>query len=340
MQVLDKIPWHKLTHAHGSAEDVPELLRALRLSPPNDRREHGPIQQLHGNIWHQNSVYEATAYAVPFLIELAADPNVPDRCGVLSLLSVIAGGTSFLQVHESFLQMYVDTGEPVALSSAARKQWRQKNRAMIPGTTEFEEQKALEIGYAQAARQAVAAGMPTYLRISSEPTAVRYSAAEVLSRLRFQTEAAGKRLVEMIQEEVAVANRACLILLLSRLKGQSTQVRKVFEVFLDSHEIIERRAATLALANVIETSASANLKKAMLEAVVDSKSFEFLSSVDWFDIGIMYRGRDKMLKLIRQDQDELVSLYLEQLNQPVQNQRVYISPTRVACTELLASLVR
>jgi hypothetical protein len=32
---LDSIPWQQLTHAYGSAEDVPHLLRALRTAPPN-----------------------------------------------------------------------------------------------------------------------------------------------------------------------------------------------------------------------------------------------------------------------------------------------------------------
>src|ERR1700730_16507144 len=39
---LDRIPWKDLTHAYGSAEDVPDLLRALRTCPPDLRGEESP----------------------------------------------------------------------------------------------------------------------------------------------------------------------------------------------------------------------------------------------------------------------------------------------------------
>jgi hypothetical protein len=93
MDKLDEIPWKDLTHAYGSAEDVPELLRALKLEPrvkaPNSE---SALWHLCGNIWHQGTVYEATSYAVPFLLELAANPDVPDRLGILELLALIADG--------------------------------------------------------------------------------------------------------------------------------------------------------------------------------------------------------------------------------------------------------
>jgi hypothetical protein len=89
---LDRVPWSKLEHAYGSAEDVPELLRELRTAPPS--RGEGPLWHLFGNIYHQGTVYEATAHAVPFLIKLAADKSTPDRVGVLELLACIASGDS------------------------------------------------------------------------------------------------------------------------------------------------------------------------------------------------------------------------------------------------------
>jgi hypothetical protein len=44
-----------------------------------DDRRTVTAWHLCGNIWHQGSVYQTTAHAVPFLIELAAHPLVPDR---------------------------------------------------------------------------------------------------------------------------------------------------------------------------------------------------------------------------------------------------------------------
>jgi hypothetical protein len=95
MDRLDEIPWKHLTHAYGSAEDVPDLLRALRTASPDDASdETSPLWCLFGNIWHQGTVYEATSYAVPFLFELAEDVQTPDRVGILGLLGAIASGYS------------------------------------------------------------------------------------------------------------------------------------------------------------------------------------------------------------------------------------------------------
>ena len=88
---LDSVDWSKLTHAYGSAADVPGLLRSLRDAPPDPTGE-GPLWKLFGNIWHQSTVYEATVPAVPFLIELAVDPGTSDRPGILLLVASIADG--------------------------------------------------------------------------------------------------------------------------------------------------------------------------------------------------------------------------------------------------------
>jgi hypothetical protein len=67
---LAEIPWRDLSHAYGSAEDVPGLLRAIA---SGDAEAAGnAVHELFGNIWHQGTVYEATEYAVPFLARMAA----------------------------------------------------------------------------------------------------------------------------------------------------------------------------------------------------------------------------------------------------------------------------
>ncbi len=80
---LDLIDWGSLSHAYGEASDVPEILRSL-LSP--DAAEDAAYE-LYGNIWHQGTVYSATAAAVPFLYELLAQPAVKGRSGIAHLLA-------------------------------------------------------------------------------------------------------------------------------------------------------------------------------------------------------------------------------------------------------------
>ncbi|MFJ3762185.1 hypothetical protein [Streptomyces sp. NPDC090080] len=62
---LDLVQWHSLTHAYGSAEDVPQLIRALYES--DDETADEALYELYGNIHHQGTVYSASAPAVPFL---------------------------------------------------------------------------------------------------------------------------------------------------------------------------------------------------------------------------------------------------------------------------------
>jgi hypothetical protein len=90
LEGLDKIDWASTHHAYGPARDVPGLLRQL-LSADDAEREAASYE-LYGNIWHQGTIYEATALAVPFLFELALDPATPDREVVAVLLGLIARG--------------------------------------------------------------------------------------------------------------------------------------------------------------------------------------------------------------------------------------------------------
>ncbi|MGY8769746.1 MAG: HEAT repeat domain-containing protein [Pirellulales bacterium] len=94
---LDEIDWHQLTHAYGPADDVPDLLRAL-LSQDKKKREETSYE-LFSNIWHQGTVYEATIYAVPFLIELLSDPSTPDKTDIAVLIACIVDGRGYLEVH-------------------------------------------------------------------------------------------------------------------------------------------------------------------------------------------------------------------------------------------------
>lgn len=111
---LDLVDWSSLTHAYGEATDVPELLQDL-LSPEPDVRASA-IYELFGNIWHQGTVYPASAAAVPFLFELLADQQVPDKSNIAHLLACIADGAGYLEVHAAD-----DFGEPTWRSILAKK---------------------------------------------------------------------------------------------------------------------------------------------------------------------------------------------------------------------------
>lgn len=95
LEGLDTIDWSALTHAHGSAADVPELLRSLLSEVPDVRLQ--ACADLHETIWHQGTVYPASAAAIPFLFELLTQPGVHDPGWAASLLGCIANGEGWIQ---------------------------------------------------------------------------------------------------------------------------------------------------------------------------------------------------------------------------------------------------
>ena len=104
------------------------------------QREHA-LWELHGNIWHQGTVYEATAYAVPFLLELMRG-NHPDALDVLGLLALIADGNSYLKVHGNALKM---SDAEYQAQLARELEWVvQAKKAVAMGTELFMELLAAE----------------------------------------------------------------------------------------------------------------------------------------------------------------------------------------------------
>lgn len=97
LEGLDKINWASMKHAYGPATDVPGVLK--QVLSKNEKLHSEAISELYGNIWHQHTVYEATASAVPFLIELLQSPATRDRASIATLLGLIARGRSYHEVH-------------------------------------------------------------------------------------------------------------------------------------------------------------------------------------------------------------------------------------------------
>lgn len=99
LETLDEVAWDQLQHAYGPATDVPDLLRKVASGSEADRER--ALRELWGNVWHQGTVYEASAQVVPYLSELARASDLPiaTRASLLHLIGSIAGGSSYLAVH-------------------------------------------------------------------------------------------------------------------------------------------------------------------------------------------------------------------------------------------------
>lgn len=87
---VDRVDWSSVGHAYGPATDVPALLRAMT-STESTHRDYA-LQSLCQTIWHQGTIYAASAKAVPFLLKLLEADGPHDKTAVAFLLANLADG--------------------------------------------------------------------------------------------------------------------------------------------------------------------------------------------------------------------------------------------------------
>jgi hypothetical protein len=107
---LNRVGWAGLRPNCGAATDVPELLRACA---GGDRQAAvGAVGKLDDSLYYQGGwVCPAASAALPFLVRLAADPEVKVRVMVLDLIARIAAQVSEVAAGQ------VDPGWPGALEA-------------------------------------------------------------------------------------------------------------------------------------------------------------------------------------------------------------------------------
>lgn len=206
---LEQVDWAGLGHAYGTAEDVPELLRALAGG------DDEALTELHGTIWHQGTVYPATVPAVPFLIRVLEAPAA-EPAGVLYLLAAIARGRGYQDAHVQ---------DPV-------------KRAEIQAEIDA------ELAQVAAAKDAVAAGLPVYLRLlSTAPDdTTRIAAATLIGVLGPDAgRGSSPALRAAIDGDAAILVRAAALLALG-------EHRETADEQLDDPDPMVRLAAALARA--------------------------------------------------------------------------------------------
>lgn len=80
---IDEIDWWNLAHAYGNDKRIPKLIKA---AATDETRCHQHIKELRNLINHQGDIYECTAAAMPFLIELLDYVKAECRVDLLVLI--------------------------------------------------------------------------------------------------------------------------------------------------------------------------------------------------------------------------------------------------------------
>ncbi len=194
---LDQQPWSELTHAYGSAKDVPTWLR--QLTSANERLRRSALMDLYGSICHQNWNCPATAYAVPYVIEVLQQPSVEQKAGLLEMLADIA---SCAPLQETA--------------------WRENTH--VPS---YNVPRHIPL---KDAHTAVAAGTLTYITLLDDPNLeIRAQAAYVLSAFPEHCDDLWPTLESVLGREASESGRADLTSALGLLATSSPERWRLFE---------------------------------------------------------------------------------------------------------------
>lgn len=275
---LDQVDWARLTHAYGAADDVPDQIRDL-VSPDAERRQEA-LWELHGNIYHQGTIYEATAYAIPFLLEVLTAPECDEQPQLLGLLTSIVVGSD---------EMWLPGGLPVADHRVAAVGGEAVLAAAPrPGDDDFDEDEA-DYGYVEGlsdedrsrmfahvwvrSYDAVRAGVPLFRELLNSEPSVRCMAAYALAWFPEDAPESLRALANVTEgdeEGVVVATASVAMGLLG---GRPT-------VTLDDPRPIARWGAAIALATVDGRDATDDVVDELISAAAgalpDSDRVPFL----------------------------------------------------------------
>ncbi len=223
----DDIDWAALTHAYGSATDVPARLRAFAFWDGEQDDWDEVVEGLFTTIYHQGTVYGSTAVAVPFLIKMVADRRIKRRHWLLVLLGDIARGSSGTETHWILLP--------------------QRNAEEV---AELTRRVHRERGWVRDCRAAVAEGFDRYVEALRDPAPlVRITAPFPLLACDGRAPEIASALWRTVDEDEDARARASAILGLGILSGPDTAfLARCQRVFDREDDECARVAAAMALA--------------------------------------------------------------------------------------------
>jgi aminoglycoside 2''-phosphotransferase len=237
---LNEIPWVKLTHAYGSAEEVPMWLR--QLASDDEQVRHQAKNHLFGSICHQGFLCHPTAYAVPYLIELLQEPSVGGKDEILDGL------------------MWIAKADPIR-----ERPWWLKDTDPLPKRPPL----PLPLKDAYAAAEA---GIPAYVALLDAPElSVRMQAASLLIRFPERARELWPILLAAFEREVTEQGQVNLAFALSELGSQLPEQRAfLVKQFQTSKNELMVFAAALGLARLEKTETPEEVVQLLARVAIEA----------------------------------------------------------------------
>jgi hypothetical protein len=218
-ETIDTVPWGSMRHAYGAASDVPGMFRKIVASGPDE--VEGAVDELMNAVNHQYSIYEATPYVVPFLIEILSSGQEHAKELIIQVIDILAGYGSVLLEPGIPGPTYKLEPDLTAVPGCeddieeALKRWEAERRQQ---RAEYE---ALEKEIHKAARD----GIPVYIGLLAHPSpTLRASTASLLSNFAEDTLLLAPLLAQAYKVEGDVVARTTILQDLGELVAEGRQV--------------------------------------------------------------------------------------------------------------------
>ncbi len=138
MLELDSPNWKSLSHAYGTAQDIPGLLEQLKTAAPPENFESEPWFSLWSSLCHQSDVYTASYAALPHIVAIVATKPVVERLHYLHFIACIEACRHRKKSPE--LPAFLKKDYHTALEQAARlaleclvETWEEKDLTVLLG---------------------------------------------------------------------------------------------------------------------------------------------------------------------------------------------------------------
>lgn len=128
---IEQIHWGRLSHAYGSARDVPSDLRDIASPDPSVHK--CALWRLSSTIYHQGDVFDSTAAAIPFLVSLASHSGVETRSTIADFLGAISASANASQEKVRLAWEYRKklSGEIFLRPAAMMAEWQISNNELV-----------------------------------------------------------------------------------------------------------------------------------------------------------------------------------------------------------------
>jgi hypothetical protein len=158
MQKLEEINWQVIETCYGSAADIPKWI--AELTSPDETVRRNAFERIASEVYHQGSIYEASAYVVPFLIDLLPRVGEWEKRHLLALLTLLVTGVPAIDEDHLWLK-------PILEQSGRH----------------FEQEMQEAKQHVVATRAAVLSGLPVFLSLLQDASADVRSDAAILIKV-------------------------------------------------------------------------------------------------------------------------------------------------------------